>query len=46
MVTGGYSSKKVTQYTPNGEEKDLADLRTGRHNHACAKYVDNGDTVS
>ena len=48
VVTGGWHSpQKVTQYTLTYEVTYLADLRQGRHYHACTSFIDdNGVTVS
>ena len=43
MVTGG---QRVSQYSLTGEVTELPDLITGRHGHACSKFVSDGVTVS
>ena len=48
FVTGGKShGKTVIGYTEAGVGSYLPNLRTGRYDHACSKFVtDDGETVS
>ena len=51
IVTGGYDNgggiQTVAEFTVSGQVTYLANLQTGRYNHACSKFVDeNGETVS
>ena len=44
VVTGGHDGstyQTVAQYTVTGDVTYLAELQTGRHLHACSKYLDN-----
>ena len=33
----------MSQYSPEGSQADLPDLRVGRYSHACAGYYDDQD---
>ena len=47
IITGGYyntiieggTRTRVTVYTKDGYQRDLADLRQGRYNHACTGFI-------
>ena len=47
VVTGGdYPPIATVQvYTLSGPQEQLPSLQTGRHNHACAQYLDSQDRV-
>ena len=52
VVTGGYfysgrGGKTVAEFTEDGAVTYMRNLKTGRYNHACSKFVNvDGDTVS
>ena len=50
IVTGGFDGTYLTRqtvsvYTEEGWVQDLASLRHGRYNHACAHYTSDNDLV-
>ena len=46
IITGGIDSKrKVTQYSEDGQHKELQELITGRRNHGCSSYVNNENNI-
>jgi len=46
VVTGGVRESNVAEFTETGQVTYLADLQTGRYDHACSKFVDdNGETA-
>ena len=50
ILTGGYtrysSSNRVQEYNLQGSVARLANLTTGRYDHACGHYVHQGQMVS
>ena len=46
VITGGYyTMRTVTQYSENGEAKELQELITGRYNHGCSYYTDSDNNM-
>ena len=39
VITGGSTKKRVSVYNKAGHQRDLADLNTGRSNHACTSFI-------
>ena len=45
-MTGGWGPiATVQEYTLSGPQEQLPSLRTPRHSHACAHYLDSQDRV-
>ena len=40
VITGGWTSKLVTQYFEDGSHKELKQLNHARDSHGCSYYVD------
>ena len=47
IITGGqYSLNRVQEYNLSGALGRLPDLKTGRQDHACGRFIHNGEVVS
>ena len=49
IITGGSATlagKRVEQYNLAGSMGRLPNLRTGRYQHACGHYIQDGEVVS
>ena len=48
VITGGYwgtGQKTVTEYTEDGQHKELPEMNTGRHYHGCSSFVDGANNI-
>ena len=47
VITGGqwYTMREVTEYSEDGQHKELPQLVTERHSHGCSSYVDTDGNI-
>ena len=48
VITGGgwpVAVRTVTQYSENGDAKELQELITGRYYHGCSSYTDSNNNM-